>query len=115
MVDAEILEGLSYNEKRLLLALADRGGAASPAEMIADGRFDLEVEIMGAASWLESKGMAVIKESSEKFYVLADAGIVDTGLPERIAIRCIDAAGGSMDMNALADAMPGGADKIAVG
>ena len=115
MVNAEILEGLSYNEKRLLLALADRGGAASPAEMIADGRFDLEVEIMGAASWLESKGMAVIKESSEKFYVLADAGIVDTGLPERIAIRCIDAAGGSMDMNALADAMPGGADKIAVG
>lgn len=115
MVNAEILEGLSYNEKRLLLALADRGGAASPAEMIADGRFDLEVEIMGAASWLESKGMAVIKESSEKFYVLADAGIVDTGLPERIAIGCIDAAGGSMDMNALADAMPGGADKIAVG
>ena len=115
MVNAEILEGLSYNEKRLLLVLADRGGAASPAEMIADGRFDLEVEIMGAASWLESKGMAVIKESSEKFYVLADAGIVDTGLPERIAIGCIDAAGGSMDMNALADAMPGGADKIAVG
>ena len=115
MGNAEILEGLSYNEKRLLLALADRGGAASPAEMIADGRFDLEVEIMGAASWLESKGMAVIKESSEKFYVLADAGIVESGLPERVAIRCIDAAGGSMDMNALADAMPGGADKIAVG
>ena len=115
MVNAEILEGLSYNEKRLLLALADRGGAASPADMIADGRFDLEVEIMGAASWLESKGMASIKESSEKFYVLADAGIVESGLPERVAIRCIDAAGGSMDMNALADAMPGGADKIAVG
>lgn len=115
MIDEGILEGLSYNEKRLLLALADRGGSASPAEMIADGRFDLEVEIMGAASWLESKGMAVLKESSERFYILTDADIVDTGLPERVAIGCIDAAGGSMGMDELAEAMPGGADKIAVG
>lgn len=115
MVDAGILEGLSYNEKRLLLALEARGGAASPADMIADGRFDLEVEIMGAAQWLESKGLAVLKETTEKFYVLADAAVVEDGLPERIAIKAIDAAGGKMDMGALADAMPGGADKIAVG
>lgn len=115
MVDATIMEGLSYNEKRLLLALGGRGGRASPAEMISDGSFDLEVEIMGAASWLESKGMAVITEETERFLVLADERAVTEGLPERVAIRCIDAAGGSMDMAALADAMPGGADKIAVG
>ena len=62
----EILEGLSYNEKRLLIALEARGGAASPADLIADGAFGLEVEIMGAASWLESKGLARISESSVK-------------------------------------------------
>ena len=111
----EILEGLSYNEKRLLLALADRNGTATPADMIADGKFSLEVEIMGAASWLESKGLAHIEEQSDKFYVLEDAAIIDVGLPERVAIRVIDAAGGNMTMEALADAMPGGADKIAVG
>lgn len=111
----EILEGLSYNEKRLLLALAERDGSATPADMIADGKFSLEVEIMGAASWLESKGFAHIEEHSDRFYVLEDASIVDSGLPERVAIRCIDSAGGSMSMEALADAMPGGADKIAVG
>ena len=111
----EIIEGLSYNERRLLLALEAAGGQSSPADMVAAGKFDLEVEIMGSASWLASKGLAEIKESSEKFYVLADKDIVSSGLPERKAIAAIDAAGGSMDMGALADAMQNGEDKIAVG
>lgn len=110
-----ILEGLSYNEKRLLLALDGRGGSASPAELIADGSFGLEVEVMGAASWLESKGLATISESTERFYVLADASAVEKGLPERVAAELISAAGGSMEMDALAKAMEGGMDKVAVG
>ena len=110
----EILEGLSYNEKRLLLALKDRGGAASPADLIADGAFNLEVEIMGAASWLEPKGMARISETTERFYVLSDADAAK-GLPERTAMDLIAAAGGSMDMDALAQGMSGGMDKVAVG
>ena len=110
----EILEGLSYNEKRLLLALNGRGGTASPAELIADGAFSLEVEVMGAASWLESKGLAKLSESSERFYVLADPSVVD-GLPERVAVNLISEAGGSMDMDALAQVMSGGMDKVAVG
>ena len=115
MVSSEVIDNLSYNERRLLLALEAAGGSSSPADMIAAGRFALEVEIMGSASWLSSKGLAEIKESSEKFYVLADAGILESGLPERKAIRAIDAAGGSMDMAALAVALPNGEDKIAVG
>ncbi len=70
MVDASIMEGLSYNEKRLLLALDARGGSASPADLIAAGDFDIELEVMGAASWLESKGLATISETVEKFYSL---------------------------------------------
>lgn len=111
----EIIEGLSYNERRLLLALDAAGGKSSPADMISAGRFDLEVEIMGSASWLASKGLAEIKESSEKFYVLADKGIIEAGLPERKAVKAIDAAGGRMDMAEFAVALPGGEDKIAVG
>ena len=110
----KILEGLSYNEKRLLIALKARGGTASPADLIADGAFGLEVEIMGAASWLESKGLARISESSEKFYVLMDPSAAE-GLPERVAITLISQAGGSMDMDALARGMDGGMDKVAVG
>ena len=112
---SDIIESLSHNERRLLLALEAAGGRASPAEMISAGKFDLEVEIMGSASWLASKGLAEISESSERFYVLADKGIVESGLPERKAVRAIDAAGGSMDMAALAGALPNGEDKIAVG
>ena len=114
MVSAEILEGLSYNEKKLLLALESRGGAASPADLISGGSFALEVEIMGAASWLESKGMAGIKEQVEKFVTLEDESVVTEGLPERIAITKIDAKGGRIDMDELAVEMPG-MDKIAVG
>ena len=47
MVDSAILEGLSYNEKRLLVALDEVGGSASPVQLIDAGKFDLEVEIMG--------------------------------------------------------------------
>lgn len=115
MVDSAILEGLSYNEKRLLVALDEVGGSASPVQLIDAGKFDLEVEIMGAASWLESKGLAILEESSEKFYILSDESITSTGLPERAAITAIDSAGGRMEMSELASAMPGGADKIAVG
>lgn len=112
---SKIIEGLSHNERRLLLALEAAGGRATPADMISAGRFDLEVEIMGSASWLVSKGLAEIREESERFYILADAGIIESGLPERKAIRAIDVAGGRMDMVAFADALPGGEDKIAVG
>ena len=98
----------------MILALAARNGTASPQDLIDDGRFDLEVEIMGAASWLESKGLATLKEESEKFFILGTEGDAPE-LPERTAVKAISSAGGSMDMNGLADAMPGGADKIAVG
>ena len=109
---SEILEGLSYNEKKLLLVLDGKGGSAKIADMVSEGDFSLEVEVMGAASWLESKGLATLSERSEKFFALA--GDVPE-LPERVALKAIDAAGGSMLMEALADAMPGGADRIAVG
>ena len=66
---SEILEGLSYNEKKLLLALDEKGGRTRIADLISDGTFSLEVEVMGAASWLESKGLAKLTEKSEKFFV----------------------------------------------
>ncbi len=60
MVDGKVLDGLSYNEKKLLLALEKRGGSGTPEDLISGGDFTLEVEVMGSASWLQSKGLAVI-------------------------------------------------------
>ena len=110
----EVLDGLSYNEKKLLLALDRNGGRGSPADMIAGGDFSLEVEVMGSASWLASKGLAEIKESSERSYALTDPEASAKGLPERHALTAIDAAGGKMSIRDLAQAIPG-EDKIAVG
>jgi phenylalanyl-tRNA synthetase alpha chain len=112
---SETVEGLSRNERRLMLALHAAGGCSTPEELIAAKSFDLEVEIMGSASWLASKGLAEIKESTSRFYELADAGVVSAGLPERRAIRALDAAGGSMSLKDLSEALPGGDDKIAIG
>ncbi|AGI48286.1 phenylalanyl-tRNA synthetase, alpha subunit [Thermoplasmatales archaeon BRNA1] len=110
----EVLKGLSYNEKKLLLALDKVGGKASPSQLIGAGEFSLEVEIMGSASWLQSKGLAAIREESRKFYALSDVEESRKGLPERKALKAIDAAGGKITLEALAAAIPG-EDKIAVG
>lgn len=109
------IESLSYNEKKLLLALEEAGGSSSPEKMISSGKFDLEVEIMGAASWLSSKGMATITEEQSRFCVIADPAIVERGLPERRALKAIHGAGGRMPMADLAAALPAGEDKIAIG
>ena len=103
-MDKEILEGLSYNEKRLLLAMDAAGGTSTPEELVAKGAFSLEVEAMGSASWLSTKGLMGIEEEQSVFYVLADEDIAKTGLAERRAIEFIDKAGGRMDMSALAEA-----------
>lgn len=110
----EVLEGLSYNEKKLLLALDRSGGSSSPADMIARGDFSLEVEIMGSASWLASKGLVTIEESIEKLYELTDPEASSRGLPERRALESICSAGGSMSISDLAKVVPG-EDRIAVG
>lgn len=114
-MDRAVAEGLSYNERKLLLALDAIGGKASPQELIDGHGFSIEVEVMGAASWLETKGLAKIFEESFMFYGIGDDSVVEQGLPERKAIIAIDAAGGKLEMNALADAILNGEDKIAVG
>ncbi len=114
MVAKEVIDGLSYNEKKLLLALAKAGGSAAPEDLVRDGAFSLGVEAMGAASRLSFKGLASIKESSEKFYELTDPEASAKGLPERHALEAISAAGGRMTLADLASAIPG-EDKIAVG
>ncbi len=111
----EVTSGLSYNEKKLLLALDKNGGNGSPQQMIDVGGFSLEVEVMGSASWLESKGLAQIAESSEKFFELTDPESLKNGLPERIALTIISKHDGRIALSQLASEMGNGEDNIAVG
>ena len=82
MMDKALLDGLSHNEKRLLLALAERGGSASAADLVAEGAFSVEVEAMSAASWLESKGLASISEKT--------ARVSPRGSPSRSSAGTVD-------------------------
>ncbi|MCL2333883.1 MAG: phenylalanine--tRNA ligase subunit alpha [Candidatus Methanoplasma sp.] len=112
---SDIVEGLSYNETKLLIALGEINGAASPAELIKIGKFNLEVDVMGAAKRLEFKGLVKIEERTEKYFELTDKGILERGLPERRALSIINESGGEIGMGGLADKMPNGEDKIAIG
>ena len=109
----EIIESLSYNEKKLLLALRDAGGVSKPSELIEKGVFGLEVEVMGAASWLTIKELAAVDEVQEAYYCIADVKVAEKGLFERRAVDAINKAGGKLSMAGLAEAMPNGDDKIA--
>ncbi len=115
MATEEIIESLSYKEKKLLIALNEMGGTATPAEIMAKGIFDLEVEVMGSASWLNIKGLADVESVQSEFYSIADRAKAEAGLFERRAVNAIGAAGGTLTMEGLAEAMPNGDDKIAVG
>lgn len=114
-MDKALLDGLSHNEKRLLLALNERGGSAMSSDLVSQGAFSVEVEAMSAASWLESKGLAEISESTEKFYELADPSVVSEGLPERVAITVVSGNGGEMPLADMEAAMPEGMGRIAIG
>jgi phenylalanyl-tRNA synthetase alpha chain len=112
---ADVIEGLSYNETKLLITLNEFKGTASPADLIEKGDFNLEVDVMGAAKRLEFKGLVKIDEKIQKFYEISDRAAVTRGLPERLAMEIISNAGGTMDLDILSEKMPDGEDKIAVG
>ena len=76
-------ERLSNMEKEVLIALRDRGGEASPEELVEKG---MEmVKVMNASSWLQSKGLVKIREGIEKSYSLTKEGekFLREGLPEK--------------------------------
>jgi len=75
---------LSRLEKLLLVALRERGSAR--ADELVDGeRFRALVEVMNAASWLESKGLVRIVKEEREYCSLTDTGraYLAEGLPER--------------------------------
>lgn len=115
MNTSEILEGLSANEARLMLALNRLNGRADPEEVFRAGGFGQLVEVMNAASWLQSKGALQISEVARKVYSLKSREAIEKGLPERRALRLLDQKGGEMDMKDLSSAVSKDEVSIALG
>ena len=82
---------LSNAEKRVLLALL-KGDGTGPKEVMESGGFTEQVEVMNAASWLQSKGLVQMKESLKKVVSLDEEGktYLERKTPERRALEFLD-------------------------
>ena len=65
-----IIKELSRNEKRVLLILKQFNGKSSPKDILKLGKFQQKVEVMNAASWLQSKKLVKLEELVKKVYSL---------------------------------------------
>jgi phenylalanyl-tRNA synthetase alpha chain len=63
-----------------------------------------QVDVMNAASWLQSKGLVILSESLEKYYSLASKKAGEQDLPERRAIKALKKERGRLRMPDLAKA-----------
>jgi len=81
----KIQSELSNLEKRVLLTLDALGGSATPAAIVSEGKFDQEVEVMNASSWLQSKQLVTVKEHIDVVFSLGPEGhrYQKEGLPEK--------------------------------
>jgi len=114
MKASEIMEGLSALEKRLLLTLDQLKGEADVGEIFEVGGFGKMVEVMNAASWLQSKGLVEVQEAATKMYSTKGEPL-KAGLPERRALDHLMQKGGTMEMGSLSDVLEKKEISIAVG
>jgi phenylalanyl-tRNA synthetase alpha chain len=115
MKATEVLEGLSHSEKKVLVTLQKLEGRAPPENIFEEGGFQQLVEVMNAASWLQSKGALDIEESARKAYSLKDRSLVEKGVPERRALTFISQKGGSLGVKDLEVAMGKEESSMAIG
>jgi phenylalanyl-tRNA synthetase alpha chain len=89
MTEQDIVDQLSYLEKKVLKALRDvkRG---SPEEIRKLGSFSQLVEVMNASSWLQAKGLVKIDEVITKSYALKNPEAAKRPLPERVAVEVLE-------------------------
>ena len=71
---SKTIEELSQNEKKVLLSLKELGEKASPDDILKNGDFQQEVEVMNASSWLQSKKLVMMEEHIKTVYSLGKEG-----------------------------------------
>ncbi|UCE39707.1 MAG: phenylalanine--tRNA ligase subunit alpha [Thermoplasmata archaeon] len=64
-------------------------GETSPEEVMKSGKFSKLVEVMNAASWLQSKKLVMMSERVKNYYSLAKKQTATKDLPERRALRIL--------------------------
>jgi len=115
-IDKTIKE-LSQNEKKVLLTLEKLKGKASPEEILKNGDFNQEVEVMNASAWLQSKTLVKIEDHINVVYYLGKEGkqFLEKGLPEKIALKLISEHGGKAALKDLSKVLSKGDIPVAIG
>lgn len=95
-----IVKELSNAEKKFLKTMSELE-TASPEDILKKGNFSKMVEVMNAASWLQSKGLVAISEKVLNYYSLAKKQTALKDLPERRALRILKKNRGMLDIESL--------------
>lgn len=113
----KIIDELSINEKKVLLALDKLSGSASPKTIMDTGDFHKQVEVMNAASWLQSKKLVKVEETIQTVFELGKEGKIymKKGLPEKRAIKHIVEKGGQCSIGDLSEVLEKFEIPIAIG
>ncbi len=93
--DSRTMAELSYNEKKVILALNELGAGASARQILEKSGLAKIEEVASAASWLQTKGLVQISEKVARFVSLGKEGQVfhNEGLPERRALDFLSSGG----------------------
>ena len=94
------IKELSQNEKKVLLTLNKLKGKASPEDILKNGDFNQEVEVMNASSWLQSKKLIKIEDHIKTVYSIGKEGklFLKNGFPEKKALELILKKGGKANL-----------------
>lgn len=113
----KIVKELSQNEKKVLLALKKLNGKGAPQEISKIEDFSLEVEVLNAASWLQSKKLVVIENSIKTVYSLGKEGrrFVEKGLPEKRALKLLSDKSGTLRLQDLSAVLSPDEISVAIG
>ncbi|RLF29485.1 MAG: phenylalanine--tRNA ligase subunit alpha [Thermoplasmata archaeon] len=111
------IKELSQNEKKVLLTLKKLNGKGTPEEILKNGDFQQKVEVMNAASWLQSKKLIKIEEHIKTVYTLGPEGkhFLEKGLPEKRALEKIAEKKGKVSLRELTDILSEHEIPIAIG
>ena len=115
-IDKTIKE-LSQNEIKVLLTLKKLKGESSPEDILKNGDFDQEVEVMNASSWLQSKKLVTINNHIKTVYSLGKEGkqFLKEGLPEKRSLQLISEKGGKASLRDLSNVLQKYEIPVAIG
>ena len=111
------IKELSYNEKKVLITLDKLNGKSSPENILKSGEFNKEVEVMNAASWLQSKKLVKIEDHINTVYSLGKEGknFVKNGFPEKRALEFISKKGGKSSLKEMSSVLEKQEIPVAIG